>query len=120
MREESRRQKKIASLIQEALGPLLITEFQPESGGLVTVTRVEVQADLRSACVYLSVLGPADPAEALARLESRAGQMRRLLASAVKLKYNPQLIFRLDPSAAEIERIERILEGSKKEDGRSG
>jgi ribosome-binding factor A len=117
LKNESRRQKKIASLLREVLGPILIDELQAETGGLVTVTRVEVPADLRIARVYLSVFGTRDPEAAVAHLEVRAGHLRRRLASAVNLKYNPQLFFRLDPSASDVERIDRLLDASKRDDG---
>jgi len=114
MRDESRRQKRIASLLQEALSRILIDELRGETGDLVTVTRVDVPADLKSARVYVSAYGPDDPAGVVTQLEQRAGTIRRILASSVKLKYNPVLFFALDPSAELNDRIERILGPSKK------
>jgi len=114
LKDESRRQKRISSLLQEALSRILIDELRGVTGGLVTVTRVDVPADLKSARVYVSVYGPDDSAGVVTRLEQRAGTIRRILASSAKLKYNPQLFFALDPSAELNDRIERILEPSKK------
>ena len=57
MREWSRRQKRVASLLQEALGPLILRELEPGAATLVTVTHVDVPADLRSAQVFVSVFG---------------------------------------------------------------
>ena len=117
MKEESRRQKRIGSLLQEALGRILIEELQRrDDDGLVTVTRVDVPSDLKTARVYLSVFGSDDPGRILAHLERRAGFLRKLLASAVKLKYNPELFFALDPTADMSERIERILQSAKKDE----
>jgi len=117
MREESRRQKRVSNLLREALGPILIDEVQAETGGLLTITRVEMPADLLQARVYVSLFG-AEPEAVLALLEGRAGQIRRRLAACVDLKYNPQLVFKLDPSASEIERIDRLLDASSKKHGR--
>jgi ribosome-binding factor A len=108
MREESRRQKRVARLIQEALGPLLLRELEPGAAVLVTVTHVDVPADLRTARVHLSVFG-GEPGAVLRRLEERSGAVRRHLASVVELKYNPELFFSLDPSAEMDEKIERLL-----------
>lgn len=109
MKDESRRQKKIGSLLLEALSRILIEELHGVTTALVTVTRVDVPADLKSAHVYLSVFGPDDPASIFAHLERRTGFIRKRLASAVKLKYNPVLFFALDPSADMSERIDRLL-----------
>jgi len=116
MKEESLRQRRVSRLLRDALGPILAEELGLESSGLVSVTRVEVPADLRLARVYLSFFGLPDPSSALAFLESRTGMIRRRLASTVELKYNPQLFFRLDPSAADVERIDRLLDASRKND----
>jgi len=113
MRDESRRQKRIASLLLEALSLILIEELREVSSALVTVTRVDVPADLQSARVYLSVFGAEDPAPIFTHLERRTGQIRKCLASAVKLKYNPMLFFTLDPSADMSERIDRLLRTDK-------
>jgi ribosome-binding factor A len=117
MKEESRRQKRIGSLLQEALGRILIEELSgTTTDGLVTVTRVEVPSDLKTARVHLSIFGSDNPPQILAHLERRAGFLRKLLASSVKLKYNPELFFALDPTWEMSERIERILQSAKKDE----
>ena len=118
MRNESRRQKRVASLIQEALVPLLLRELEPGAATLVTLTHVDVPADLRSAHVFVSVFG-GEPEAVLQRLQDRAGHIRRNLASLVELKYNPELFFSLDPSADMDERIARLLETTQTHDRRT-
>lgn len=51
-----RRPKRVAHLIQETLSRVFLEEFQGETG-LITVTRVEMTSDLRTAHVYLSFFG---------------------------------------------------------------
>jgi ribosome-binding factor A len=116
MKSESRRQKRMASLLQEALSAVLPSELWDFKASLVSVTRVEVQADLRSARVLLSVFGPADPEDVRGHLERRTGAIRHRLASIAEFKYNPQLFFVLDPSAEEIEKITRIIESAHDDD----
>jgi ribosome-binding factor A len=116
MRDDGRRPRRVASLLQEALSRILVEELRGVASGLVTVTRVDVPADLKSARVAVSVFGGSDPAEVLAHLERRTGGIRKLLASSVKLKYNPMLFFALDPSAEIDNRIERLLQETRKDD----
>jgi len=99
----------MGSLLREALSAILPGELRSFSASLVSVTRVEVPADLRSARVFLSVFGPADPEEVRGHLERRTGAIRHRLAAAAEFKYNPQLIFAIDASAESVERISRIL-----------
>jgi ribosome-binding factor A len=115
MAQPGMRSRRVADLIQEELGRLLIREFQEPGSGLVTVTRVEVTPDLLIARVYLSVFGSPDPEAFLARLESRKGFLRKSLASRVKLKYNPALFFALDPGPEYADKIDQLIERTKKD-----
>ncbi len=114
MSEKGIRPRRVAELVQAELSRLLIGEFQDPSSGLLTVTRVEMTPDLHSARVYLSVFGTADPRDLLARIEKSKGHIRRTLASRIKLKYNPELFFALDPGPEHQERIDRLIEETKK------
>jgi ribosome-binding factor A len=116
MKSESRRQQKMASLLQETLSLILPEELRPFTASLVTVTRVEVQGDLRAARVLLSVFGPASPEDVRTHLTKRTGAIRHRLASLVEFKYNPGLFFVLDPSAEAVERIERIIAETQHDD----
>jgi ribosome-binding factor A len=114
MPERSFRPKRVAELVQAEIGRLLIAEFQAAGAGLLTVTRVEMTPDLLAARVFVSVFGTEDPAALLDRLERRKGHIRRVLASRIKLKYNPELFFSLDPGPGQQERIDRLLEEAKR------
>lgn len=110
----------MASLLREILSAILPAELRDFSASLVSVTRVEVQADLRSARVLLSVFGPADPEEVRSHLERRTGAVRRRLAAMAEFKYNPLLFFALDSSAESVERITRIIAESAHDDDETG
>jgi ribosome-binding factor A len=112
---ESRRQKKVASLIKEVLSRLLIEIIQNSHSGLITITRVEMSGDLKTAYVYLSVFGQEDNEAVLKILEKRKGYLRKSVASKTKLKYNPMLIFSLDPSVRNEEKMDKILKRLKNE-----
>lgn len=109
-----RRQKRVGSLIKEELSRLLIEGVQNSSSGLITITRVEMSNDLKTAYVYLSFYGKEKKEEILKFLEKRKGYLRKSIASKVKLKYNPQLIFSLDRIHDYEERIEKLLKIAKK------
>jgi len=112
--ETTRREKRIANLIKEALSRLLIEEVPGTSSALITITRVEMSHDLLTAHVYLSLFGWEDKDAVLALLERRKGYFRKSIASTVNLKYNPQLIFALDPLLNYEEKIDQLIERAKK------
>jgi ribosome-binding factor A len=113
MSEKSFRTRRVAELIRAELSRLLLVGFQEPGTGLLTVTRVEMTPDLMTARVFLSVFG-GDPAAQLARIEQHQGALRRALASRVKLKYNPELFFVLDPGPEHQDRIDHLIEETKK------
>ncbi len=108
------RPQRIAGLVQAELSQLFIREFQDLGAGLLAVTRVDMAADLKTARVYVSVFAGGDAASALARLEQRKGYIRHVLASRINLKYNPELIFALDPVPALEDRLDALLRKSKR------
>lgn len=107
---ETLRQKKVASLIKDTLSPLLLTHIQDTPSGLLSITRVDMSRDLRTASVFLSVFEIGDPEGLLARLNKRQGMLRKAVASRTKLKYNPKLIFSLDPMTGHAQRLDEILD----------
>jgi ribosome-binding factor A len=73
--------------------------------GMLTVTAVEVDRDLRHAQVWLASLEP-ETAEAL---EEERVRLQSVIAAQVRLKRTPQLRFAADPAVATGGRIDEIL-----------
>jgi ribosome-binding factor A len=111
---EKRRGKRVGSLIHEELSRFLIEDVQGQVPGLITVTRVEMTDDLLTAHIFLSVFGGSGRETLLALLEKRKGYIRRILASRINLKYNPELFFSLDQAPEEEEKLDRLFELAKK------
>lgn len=111
----SRRQKRVASLIKEEASRFLIDNIQNSHSGLITVTRVEMAADLKTATIYLSIYGSEQEKIVFDILDIKKGQLRKSIASKVKLKYNPKLIFSRDPSTGYESQIDKLLNDIKKQ-----
>ena len=73
--------------------------------GLVTVTAVDVDGDLRRARVLLSSLPPA----AEEALEEHRVRIQAAIGRQVRLKRTPQLSFSVDPAVESGKRVEDIL-----------
>ena len=71
-----------------------------------------MSGDLRSARVYVSVLGtPSQRQATLAALDAAGGFLRGEIARSLKLRYAPELRFQPDLSLEQGSRIEELLEG---------
>ena len=110
--DSGRRPKRVAHLVQETLSRIFLEEFQGDTG-LITVTRVEMSADLQTAHVYLSLFGEIEEQALWERLEKSKGYLRRSIASEVKLRYNPTLVFHRDPGPEYESRIDQLIKRLK-------
>lgn len=79
------------------------------AGASITVTEVRVSPDLKSATAYVTPLGEVDAGPILDGLSRCAPYLRSQLGQRVKLKFTPELEFRLDQSFAYAEQIDDIL-----------
>ncbi len=76
---------------------------------LITVPEVRMSPDLRLATIYVMPLGGHDEKQVLAALERNKRYLRGEIAHRVKMKFAPDIRFRIDERFDEAERIEELL-----------
>ena len=104
------RPTRVGELLQAEIAQLLLRQLKDPRLSMVTISRVEVSADLRHACIYISRIGSeAEQRAALQGFEHAAGFIRGQLGKLLKLRYTPELTFKLDTTIAYGVRISRIL-----------
>jgi ribosome-binding factor A len=102
--------RRVNEAIREILGDAIATELKDPRIGFVTVTDVDTSPDLRTARVYVSVLGSeAERERTLAGLKSSHGFLQGKIASAMRMKRTPTLTFEYDESTERGDRISRLL-----------
>ena len=105
----TQRNEKIQKLAQEVLGESIQSLKDPRIG-FVTVTGVKVSADLRHARVFVSILGSEEEQRAtMAGLDSARSHLRSDLGRQIRMKYLPELIFELDHTPEEAQRMEELF-----------
>ena len=108
-----RHQKVIATLKKE-IGNIVHNELKDTRLGFVTIMRVDLTADLRYARVYYSVLGEEKEQKATKEvLESAKPFIRCLIAQRIKLRFVPEISFKLDRSVEYSIRIQQELDKIK-------
>ncbi|MGA9116551.1 MAG: 30S ribosome-binding factor RbfA [Bacteroidota bacterium] len=104
------RTERVASLLKQEIGNILLQEFAGPGLGLITVTDVKMSADLRIARVFFSVLGSPETVEkTCALLDQEKQHLRGRLAAAVRLRYVPSLQFHRDDTGERAERIHTLI-----------
>ncbi len=112
------RTERVASLIREELGTMLSREFSGSMEfGFTTVTETRVTPDLRTARVFVSIMGSAAKVEkTMAQIEKKKGFYRSELAERINLKFAPTIEFRLDRSLDNAMHIESLIKEIHKDD----
>ena len=108
-----RRIDRVNELLRSEISQLIARGIKdPRVAGVISVTEVIASSDLRSARVYVSVMGPqAGRQSALDGIRSAASFLRRELRERVNLKHTPHMTFYLDDSIEEGDRVLRLMEG---------
>ena len=108
---------RVAEQIQRDLAELLRTEVKDPRIGMVTVTAVEVSADLSHAKVLFTHLAGKERAdEAVKALQHTAGYLRTELSHRLKLYSVPQLHFAYDDSIESGLRMSKLIDDAVAED----
>ncbi len=112
------RMERVASAIKEEIGAYVAREYRDPAMGLITVTDVQVSADLRIAKIYVSIMGSAEVKAATMRmLEDRKKELRSIVGSQVRLKFTPEIHLYLDETLDRVATIEKLLRQIHQNDG---
>lgn len=105
------RPQRLAQQLKSEISHILTRELKNVSLGFLTVTNVEVSRDMRNAKVLVSLFdSPEKQKETMAKLKASTGFVRRQLGSRLRLRFIPEIIFSLDSSIAEGDRMSRLIE----------
>lgn len=108
----SQRQLRVGELIRRVLADALMRGdlHEPALEGIsVTVGEVRCSPDLKVATVYVMPLGGHGTERVLAGLEHARFELRRRVNREVRLKYSPELRFRLDETFDRMDETRRML-----------
>ena len=107
----SRRTDRINEQLREEIRMLLTRQIKdPRLNAVISITRVVSSGDLRSARVYISVMGNQETKQAaLAGIQSAASFLRRELRDRINMKHTPFLSYELDSSLDEADQLLRLM-----------
>lgn len=112
----SRRVARVEKEVHVVVSEYITRYLKEELPGLVTVGRVLVPGDLRSAKVYVSLLDPSLTNDAgltkemLHVLKSHAKQIQAEISRKIQTKYLPKIEFLKDESTEKILKLENLLQ----------
>ena len=110
------RQLRVNEVVKRELSGIIAREINFEEA-LVSINAVDVAPDLKSAHVFVSILGAGNGGNVIDKLEAHRPALQAELSRNVVLKYTPHLIFHLDESIKRGARVLEILDDLGKHNG---
>ena len=108
---DGRRIARVEKEVQATIAQYLIHGFSTSLLGLVTVAQVKMPADLRTARVYVSVLGAEDKKEeVIETLQERAFEIQNFIGKKLQMRYCPKLTFYSDHVTDQVLKIDKIIQ----------
>lgn len=106
----TRRTQQVGELLRGEIDDIIRREVKDPRIGFFSITRVEVPTDLRSARVYISVLGSDEERQkTIDALRQAAGYIRFQLKPRLRMRQIPELDFRDDRSMEYAQEISEVL-----------
>lgn len=107
----SKRQQKIAKLIQKELAEIFLQDGIPVYDCMITVTKSTVSPDLSYARSYLSIFNAENADQVIDTIRSNTKDIRFRMGQKLhnQLRIIPQLDFFIDDSLDYLENIEKLL-----------
>lgn len=109
---------KVNSTLREVLAEE-VERMNDDRLEMVSITAVDTRLNLRSATVYVDVLGAEAQDAALIALRKAAPRLQAAIGRQVRMKFTPTLEFVIDPGVLGGNRIETILRSLRQEGGES-
>ena len=115
------RPDRVGDQIRQELSEMLTRGDVHDPGiGFITLTRVQVSADLQVAKVFYTTLGdPKARLETQKALERATPFFRRQIGARVRLRRVPEVEFRFDEAIQHQDRIEQILRDLREQEHRA-
>ena len=111
----SLRLQRVRELLKREIGEAIRREFHVSEAGLITVNDVDLAGDLKSATVFISILGnPDQQKRGFQLLNEHRIRLQGFIGRAVVLKYTPKLKFAFDDSIVRGNRVLHIIEELEK------
>ncbi len=111
----SKRIQRLNELIKREVSQLLLKEIEFPKDALVTVTRVQVSADLNQAKIYISVIPEKYFSRIFQMLNKKVSFLQNKIKQLLIIKKVPKIKLVEEKETQEAARIEELLEEIKKD-----
>jgi len=110
------RPERVANAIRKEISMMIQEELKDPRIGFTTITKVEITPDLRYAKVYYTVLGSEKERRATeVALKNAKGFIRGGIGDKLKLRFTPEITFKVDKSIEYADKMNQLFEKLRRE-----
>lgn len=104
------RVEKVQEFIKQEVSKIILNDLKDPRIGFVTVTQVEATGDLRSAKIFVSLMGSDEQKAATwSGLQKALGFIRSEIGKRIRLRMTPDLSLHIDESLDYSAKIQELL-----------
>lgn len=105
----SKRTEQIAELLRTEINNIIIHDFEPPIGMLISVSQVSVADDLKNASAYVSVIPQNKSGSGLEAIRRFAGHIQKEIGHKISIRVTPKIQFNLDDRDLKYKAIDEAL-----------
>ena len=105
----SKRTEQVNELLRSAINNIIIKDFEPPQGTLVSISEVTISADLKNATAYISVIPQNKVGSGLQALQKFGGHIQKEIGKHLTMKMVPRIDWKLDERDLKYSAIDEAL-----------
>lgn len=105
----SRRTEQVAEYMRQEINNIILRDFEPPLGTLISVSEVTVAPDLKNATAYVSIIPQNHLGSGMEAIKKFAGHIQREISKKLTMKITPRLEFILDERDLKYSKIDEAL-----------
>lgn len=91
-----RRSQQVAELLRTEINKIIIKDFEPPLGMLISVSEVTISDDLKNATAYVSIIPQNKIGSGLEAIKKFSGHTQKILAKHLSMHATPRISWQLD------------------------
>jgi ribosome-binding factor A len=106
---KNRRSQQVAELLRSEINKIIIRDFEPPIGMLISVSEVTISDDLKNATAYVSIIPQNKIGSGLEAIKKFSGHTQKILAKHLSMHATPRISWQLDERDLKYSAIDEAL-----------
>ena len=105
----SKRSSQVADLIRSELNKIIIKDFEPPMGTLISISEVTISNDLKNATAYVSIIPQNKVGSGLSAIKKFSGHAQKKLGKQLAIHTTPRIKWLLDERDLRYSEVDEAL-----------